>query len=78
MKGIKILLSVTVILSALLGLLNAAPFETTHPIMCTALATLLMLRAAEYRKCNDRSGFIWTILTALFVYAVTVYIVFIG
>ncbi len=77
MKIAKIILSIITILFALLGLLKVLSFDITQPIMLFALATLLVLRSIEYKKNRDNSGFILTILTALFVYIVIVYNVFI-
>ena len=37
------------------------------------LATLLVLRSFEYKTSGDKSGFILTILIAIFVYIVTFY-----
>ncbi len=53
-------------------------FDISNPIMLTSLATLLLLRSIEYKSSRDKSGFILTIITALFVYAVVIYNVFIG
>ena len=50
----------------------------TNPIMFLALATLLVLRSIEYKKDRDNSGFILTIFTAIFLYIVVIYNVFIG
>ena len=41
--------------------------------MFFALATLLLLRSFEYKTSGDKSGFILTLLTAIFVYIVTFY-----
>ena len=46
--------------------------------MFLALATLLVLRSIEYKKDRDNSGFILTIFTAIFLYIVVIYNVFIG
>ncbi len=78
MKIIKIILSVITILFAGLGLFNVLSFDISNPIMLTSLATLLLLRSIEYKSSRDKSGFILTIITALFVYAVVIYNVFIG
>ncbi len=78
MKIIKIILSVITILFAGLGLFNVLSFDISNPIMLTSLATLLLLRSIECKSSRDKSGFILTIITALFVYAVVIYNVFIG
>lgn len=78
MKIAKIILSIITMLFAILGLLKILSFDITNPIMLFALATLLVLRSIEYKKNRDNSSFILTILTALFVYIVIVYNVFVG
>lgn len=78
MKIIKIILSVITMLFAGLGLFNVLSFDISIPIMLTSLATLLLLRSIEYKNSRDKSGFILTIITAIFVYAVVIYNVFIG
>ena len=78
MKIAKILLSIITILFAVLGLIKVLAFDIANPIMLTSLATLLLLRSAEYKNNRDRSGFILTCLTAVFVYVVVIYNVFIG
>ena len=78
MKISKVVLSIITILSAVLGLTKVLAFDITNPIMLTSLATLLLLRSVEYKNNRDRSGFILTCLTAVFVYFVVIYKVFIG
>lgn len=78
MKTIKIILSGITILFAGLGLLKILSFDVSNPVMLTSLATLLLLRSIEYKNNRDKSGFIITIITALFVYVVVLYNVFIG
>lgn len=78
MKIAKIILSIITMIFALLGLLKVMSFDIANPIMLISLATLLALRSVEYKKSRDNSGFIITISTALFVYAVVIYNVFIG
>ena len=73
MKILKIILSIIVILFAILGLTKVLAFNVSQPIMFFALATLLLLISFEYKTRGDKSGFILTILTAIFVYAVTFY-----
>ena len=65
-------------LFAVLGLVKILPFDITNPIMLVSLATLLLLRSVEYKNNRDKSGFIMTCLTAVFVYVVAIYNVFIG
>ena len=65
-------------LFAALGLVKILPFDIANPIMLVSLATLLLLRSVEYKNNRDKSGFIMTCLTAVFVYVVVIYNVFIG
>lgn len=78
MKIAKIILSIVTISFALLGLLKVISFDIANPIMFLALATLLVLRSIEYKKNRDNSRFILTIITAIFLYIVVIYNVFIG
>ncbi len=78
MKISKVVLSIITILSAVLGLTKVLAFDITNPIMLTSLATLLLLRSVEYKNNRDKSGFILTCLTAVLVYFVVIYKVFIG
>ena len=78
MKITKILLFIITILFAILGLVKILPFDMANPIMLVSLATLLLLRSVEYKNNRDKSGFIMTSLTAVFVYVVVIYNVFIG
>ena len=78
MKIAKIILSIITMLFAALGLVKVLPFDIANPMMLVALATLLLLRSIEYKNNRDKSGFIMTCLTAVFVYVVVIYNVFIG
>ena len=78
MKIAKIILSIITMLFAVLGLVKILPFDITNPIMLVSLATLLLLRSVEYKNSRDKSGFIMTCLTSVFVYGVVIYNVFIG
>ena len=78
MKIAKIILSIITMLFAVLGLVKILPFDMATPIMLVSLATLLLLRSVEYKNNRDKSGFIMTCLTAVFVYVVVIYNVFIG
>ena len=78
MKIAKILLSIITILFAVLGLIKVLPFDIANPIMLTSLATLLLIRSVEYKNSREKSGFVLTCLTAVFVYVVVIYNVFIG
>lgn len=70
MKKSKIALSIATILFSALGLFRIVPFRIATPLMLFSLATLLLLRSIEYKKKGDKSGFVITIFTALFVYIV--------
>ena len=78
MKIAKIILSIITMLLAVLGLVKILPFDIANPIMLVSLSTLLLLRSVEYKNNRDKSGFIMTCLTAVFVYIVVIYNVFIG
>ena len=39
-----------------------------------ALATLLVLRSIEYKKSRENSSFILTVITAVFLYVVVIYL----
>ena len=78
MKIIKIVLSIITILFAVLGLIKVLAFDIANPIMLTSLATLLLLRSVEYKNSREKGGFVLTCLTAIFVYIVVIYNVFIG
>ncbi len=78
MKIAKIILSIITMLFALLGLLKVVSFDIANPIMFLALATLLVLRSVEYKKSRENSSSILTVITAVFLYVVVIYNVFIG
>ena len=81
MKIAKIILSIVTMLFALLGLLKVISFDIANPIMFLSLATLLVLRSIEYsieyKKSRENSSFILTVITAVFLYVVVIYNVFI-
>lgn len=77
MKVIKIILSVITIIFAGLGLLKILSFDIANPVMLTSLATLLLLRSVEYKNSRDKGGFLLTFITAMFVYVVVIYNIFI-
>ncbi len=77
MKTIKITLSVITMLFAGLGLFKVLSFDISNPIMLASLASLLLVNSVEYKNKRDRVGFIITIITALFAYAVVIFNVFI-
>ena len=62
MKIAKIILSIVTMLFALLGLLKVISFDIANPI----------------KKSRENSSFILTVITAVFLYVVVIYNVFIG
>ncbi len=78
MKIAKILLSITTVLFALLGLLKVLAFEISQPLTMFSLATLLLIRAIEDKKKNDKLGLIIGLVLSVFLYIVIIYNVFIG
>lgn len=78
MKTIKILLSTITVIFALLGLFNVISFDITIPFMLTSLATLMLIIGAEFKNHRNNSGYLVSIIAALFIYLVVIYNVFIG
>lgn len=78
MKTVKIILAVITMLFAALGLVKILPFDIAIPVMLVSLATFLLVSSVEYKKSRDKKGFIMTCLSAVFVYVVVIYNVFIG
>ena len=82
MKTARFVLSVTlsliVIVFAVLGLLGIVSYDIGHPIMFVALATLLVVRSIDAKMNKDNLNFVLMLVSALFVYAVVVYNLFIG
>lgn len=76
--ALKIILAAITIIFAGLGLLRILPFDVSNPVMLTSLATLLLLRGAEYKNSRDKIGFYLTCTAAIFVYAVVVYVVLVS
>ena len=70
MKITKIILSIVTMLFALLGLLKVISFDIANPIM--------FLACIEYKKSRENSSFILTVITAVFLYVVVIYNVFIA
>ncbi len=73
MKVAKIVLTVITILFAGLGLFKVISFNISNPIMMFSLGTLLILKSIEYRRDKDKGGFFLMLLTALFIYGITIY-----
>lgn len=72
MKIVENVLLIIAVLSALLGLLKILPYEITNPIMLMSLAASLILRSIKDGK--NRKNII-TILVALFIIVVVIYII---
>lgn len=70
MKIAKIILSIITMFFATLGLVKILSFDIAIPLMLVSLATLLLLRSVEYKNNRDKG-------TAVFVYVVVIYNVFI-
>ena len=62
MKITKIILTIIMIVFVALGLFRILPFDITNPIICTSLATLLLLRSIECKKSRDKTGFLFTFM----------------
>lgn len=77
MKIAKIILSIITMFFATLGLVKILSLDIAIPLMLVSLATLLLLRSVEYKNNRDKGGFIITCLTAVIVYIVVIYNVFI-
>ena len=69
----KIILTIIMIVFVALGLFRILPFDITNPIICTSLATLLLLRNIECRKSRDKTGFLFTFIGAIFIYSVVIF-----
>lgn len=59
-------------------MLKVLSFNILNPVMLTSLAALFLLRSIEHKNNRDKSGFLITIITALFVYEAVICNVFIG
>lgn len=77
MKIATTILSIITIFFAALGLAKILSFDIVTPIMEASLATLLLVKSLEYKNNQDKSSFIMNFLTAVFIYVVVIYTVFI-
>lgn len=77
MKIATTILSIITIFFAALGLAKILPFDIVTPIMEASLATFLLVKSLEYKNNQDKSSFIMNFLTAVFIYVVVIYTVFI-
>lgn len=78
MKLAKIILSIITMLFAVIGLVKILPFDIANPIMLVSLATLLLLISIEYKNNREKTSSIVICLTAVFVYVLVLYSIFIG
>jgi len=78
MKIAKIILSVFTLGAAILGLFKFIPFTITNPVLFFSLATYLVLKGIESRRNRDTTGAILMFLTALALYAVSIYRLYTG
>ena len=73
MKITKIILTIIMIVFVALGLFRILPFDITNPIICTSLATLLLLRSIECKKSRDKTGFLFTLIASVFIYIIVIF-----
>lgn len=78
MLKVKIALSVITVAFAVSGLSGLMPFYISNSLMLTFLAALMLLRSVEYKNSGDKSGFIFTVISALFLCVVVIYNVWMG
>lgn len=73
MKITKIILTIITIVFVALRLFQILPFYITNSVICTSVATLLLLRSIECRKSRDKTGFLFTFIGAIFIYIVAIF-----
>lgn len=69
-RGLKIGLSVVVILMGAISFFSVDSRVVVMPVMMVALGALLLVRGLDYKCENDRSGFWLMTATGLFIFAV--------
>ncbi len=69
-RGLKVGLSVVVILMGALSFFSVGARGVVMPVMMLALGALLLVRGLDYKRENDRSGFWLMTATGLFIFAV--------
>lgn len=74
MKIAKIILYLIVIIAAILDLMNMIPFDIASPMIILSFATLLLLQGIEYKKDQNKNGFIIATLIAIVAYIFVIYI----
>lgn len=72
MRGLKVGLSVVVILMGAFSFFSIGARDVVMPVMMLALGALLLVRGLDYKHENDRSGFWLMTVTGLFIFAVVV------
>lgn len=78
MKIAKIIVSITTIVFAVLGLTRTIPFNLSNPITLVSMATVILLRGVELKTSNNKKGFIIMLVVSLFAYTVVIYTTFLG
>lgn len=73
MKITKIILTIITIVFVALRLFRILPFYITNSVICTSVATLLLLRSIECRKSRDKTEFLFTFIGAIFIYIVAIF-----
>lgn len=69
-RGLKIGLSVMVILMGAISFFSVGSRDMVMPVMMVALGALLLVRGLDYKRENDRSGFWLMTAAGLFIFAV--------
>lgn len=72
MRGLKVGLSVIVILMGAFSFFSIGARDVVMPVMMLALGALLLVRGLDYKRENDRGGFWLMTVTGLFIFAVVV------
>lgn len=70
MRGLKIGLSVVVIMMGAFSFFSIGSRDVVMPVMMVALGALLLVRGLDYKRENDRSGFWLMTAAGLFILAV--------
>lgn len=78
MKAVKIIISLSMILFAILGLLDILPLERAVLIMFIFWTISSLLTSIECKKNKDDKGFMNNILWTLFLGIVVICTIFIG
>lgn len=73
MKGLKIGLVAIVLGLGVFNFFGLGPRDVLMPLMMVALGVLLMVRGHEYKRENDRSGYLLMMVTGLFILALVTF-----